>query len=318
MLNFLLTVIYEYYKYKYNEYPLSILYYHHVFAAKETFHPDDLCAEQFNEQIKFLNKYFNIISLDQAMHLLKQKKLPPKSLVLTFDDGYQDNYTIAAPILEKNNCTATFFIASQGVEQGYLWNDQIEQSLKSTTKNILPKSIINEELSIKTETEKVIAFNLLMNKLKFLSNEQRSKKIVKLSQELNVNQFTKTMMNSKQILDLHNKGFTIGAHTHSHTILSTETNENALTELSINKLYLEKVINSSVNFLAFPNGLYGRDFNKKHCDITNEIGFKAAFSTNDGGARNTTDLFQVPRFMPYRKQLSLFALSIAKIAGEHV
>jgi hypothetical protein len=52
--------------------------------------------------------------------------------------------------------------------------------------------------------------------------------------------------------------------------------------------------------------------------MANTLKFKAAFSTNDGGSLSTTDLHQIPRFMPYRKQLPLFVLSIAKIAGEHV
>jgi len=318
MLNFLLSLIYKYNKFKCGEYPLSILYYHHVFNEKNLFHPDDLTAKEFECQISYLKQYFNILSLEQAIKLLKKKELPAKALVITFDDGYKDNYTIAAPILEKHNCTATFFIATEGVEKGHLWNDIVEQAITKTKIQTISKDIIGNTISLHTESNKIKAFNQLVGTLKFYNSDERNTKVQNLTQELQVDTLSQTMMNKEQIQSLHEKGFTIGAHTHSHTILSTETNEACYKELSINKSCLEKMILTPVDFLAYPNGLYGRDFKQTHCSMAKTIGFKAAFSTNDGGSVNSTNLHQIPRFMPYRKQLPLFALSIAKIAGEHV
>ena len=318
MLNFLLSIIYKWTKFKRGEYPLSILYYHHVFADNEPYHPDDINAQDFERQIDYLQKHFNIFPLKIAIDLLRQKQLPPKALVISFDDGYQDNYTIAAPILEKLNCPAIFFIATEGVEKGYLWNDEIEQAIKNTTKETVSNKINGYSLSLKTQSEKTIAFHSLVNSLKFQSNKQRSIKITCLLEELNVSTFTKTMMTTKQLSDLYSRGFDLGAHTHSHTILATETNENVQQELLKNKNILENITNQSVDFLAYPNGLEGRDFSGTHCNIAQNIGFKAAFSTNDGSSINSTNMYKIPRFMPYRKQLPLFTLSIAKIAGEHV
>jgi len=318
MFNFLLSLIYKYHKLKFDEYPLSILYYHHVFPDKNPYHPEDLTSRQFDQQIRFLAKNFNILSLKQAISLLKKKALPAKALVITFDDGYQDNYTIAAPILEKHHCAATFFIATQGVSKGYLWNDVIEQTLRTTTVKGISKNIIGKVINITTEHEKIAAFEQLMMKLKFLNHKNRTEKIAQLSQELNVKDIKQSMMSAKQIADLHQRGFSIGAHTHSHTILSTESNEDSYRELTTNKNNLEEIIGNPIEFLAFPNGLYKRDFNQTHCDLAHQLGFKAAFSTNDGGILNRTKMYAMPRFMPYRKQLNLFALSIAKIAGEHV
>ncbi len=318
MLRLLLTLLYKFTKLKQGEYPLSILYYHHVFPQKESYHCEDLCEKEFEQQIKFLKQHFNIIPIEKALDLQKKGWLPPKALAISFDDGYQDNYTIAAPILKKNNCPATFFISTQGVEQTYLWNDIVEQAIKTTKSATVPANIIGKELVINSKSEKISAFHCLVNKLKFMSNDIRSKQIIELTQALNVKEFSPTMMSKIQISDLHKQGFTIGAHTHSHTILTTESDKNSYQELVKNKKQLEKITNSPITLLAFPNGLYGRDFNQTHCDIAKKIGFKAAFSTNDGGAIQATLPYQVPRFMPYRKQLPLFALSIAKIAGEHV
>jgi len=318
MLKLLLSLIYKYNKFKHGEYPLSILYYHHVFNEKNLYHPDDLTAKEFECQISYLKQHFKILSLEQAITLLKEKRLPTKALVITFDDGYNDNYTIATPILEKHNCTATFFIATEGVDKGYLWNDVVEHAIRNTKKETISKKIIGNTISLSTDDDKISAFNQLVGSLKFYSSEVRNTKVQNLTQDLQVDTFPQTMMNKKQIQKLHEKGFTIGAHTHSHTILSTESNEKCYEELSINKECIEKMIYTPVDFLAYPNGLYERDFKQAHCSMANTLGFKAAFSTNDGGTVSTTNLHQIPRFMPYRKQLPLFALSIAKIAGEHV
>jgi peptidoglycan/xylan/chitin deacetylase (PgdA/CDA1 family) len=318
MLSLLLFILYRYAKYKRGEYPLSILYYHHVFAQLESYHPDDLSAEQFEQQIQFLSKNFNILPMTEAMLLLSQNRLPAKALVLCFDDGYQDNANIAVPILKKYNCSATFFIATEGVERGYLWNDIVEQSIKRTRHTFISENILGQVLSLDTEKEKIHTYHCLVNYLKFKSNAERSRLLGELIDELQVTIFSRTMMDARQIKQLQQDNFTIAAHTHTHTILSTESDEQCHVELLTNKQYLEAIIGQPVNFLAFPNGLSGRDFTKQHSKIAKQLGFQAAFSTNDGGALSTTNPYAIPRFMPYRKQLPLFALSIAKIAADHV
>lgn len=317
MLKFFLFIIYQFYKIKHGEYPLSVLYYHHVFATKNLYHPDDLSVNEFEGQINFLNNHFNVLPMKDAIRLLKQGKLPPKALVISFDDGYKDNYTNAVPILDKFSCSATFFISTEGVDKGYLWNDIIEQCIKQTDQTIISAEIIGKAINIETNAEKISAYIKLINHLKFKANKERSTFIEQLKCQLDVFDFQTTMMNPSQIRSLHNNNFEIGAHTHSHTILSTESDEDCYKELEKNKNKLQNIINQPINYLAFPNGLFQRDFNEKHCTLAKKTGFKSAFSTNDGGALSSTNTYAIPRFMPYRKQLTLFALSIAKIAGEH-
>jgi len=318
MLHMLLSLIYWQSKFKNNENPLAILYYHHVFKTKNQYHPDDLSEVEFKAQIRFLTKYFNILDLTEAVILLKNKSLPPKSLVISFDDGYIDNYLVAAPILKSFDCPATFFIATGGIEEGLLWNDKLEQLIKNTSNQSISFNIINKELNISNAEDKINAFQLLQGELKFLSHQQRSEKLDQLSCELGNVTFERSMMKEEHIKTLHQQGFTIGAHTHNHTILSTENESMVKQELIENKSRLEKIIGNKVELIAYPNGLYKRDFTDEHCRIVIDLGFSAGFSTNDGGAISSTNKYTIPRFMPYRKQLPLFALSIAKIAGEHV
>lgn len=318
MLNLLLSIMYWRSRIKFKENPLATIYFHHVFEYKNRYHQDDITAAEFERKIKFLKRHFNILALPEAIELLKTQCLPPKALVITFDDGYQDNYTVAAPILKNNDCPATFFISTSGIEKGYLWNDEVEQLLDNTSIKLISADIIGEKITINNEAEKIRAFQQLLSKLKFLSHEKRERQLKKLAHELGNIEFKRTMMTTTQVQKLHQKGFTIGAHTHNHTILTTETNNDCRQELLMNKSQLEAIINEEIKFFAFPNGLFERDFTSEHCNIAKNMKFKAAFSTNDGGATSLSNIYSIPRFMPYRKQLSLFALSIAKIAGEHV
>jgi peptidoglycan/xylan/chitin deacetylase (PgdA/CDA1 family) len=317
MLGTLLSLLYRVAHYKQGEYPLSVLYYHHVFKEKNVYHPDVLTAKQFKQQIRLLTSYFHVLSLSEAIQHLNQKTLPAKALVITFDDGYQDNAIVAAPILTHYQCPATFFIATQGVEQGVLWNDKLEQAIAKTTQERLILEILDQPLSLLTENDKVQAFQLLANKLKYYPDTQRKTLIEQITQQLDVTHFKRTMLTKAQLQSLHQQGFEIGAHTHSHTILTTEQFNHCELELTTNKHYLEAVLQTPIKYFAYPNGSYPQDFTHEHGKLCKKLGFEAAFSTVDGGATSDTNRFAIPRFMPYRKQPFLFSLSIAKIAGEH-
>lgn len=66
---------------------------------------------QFREQIEYMKENFNIVSMEQVIDAVERKiELPEKALLLTFDDGYIDNYTVAFPILEEMGVQGSFFI----------------------------------------------------------------------------------------------------------------------------------------------------------------------------------------------------------------
>ena len=96
-----------------------ILTYHHVAAPPED-HPGKnlfVTPENFSEQMKFLkNKNFQVVSLDQIRDaLLGNADTPPAPVAITFDDGFEDNYFNAFPILKKYGFTATVFMVSGSI-----------------------------------------------------------------------------------------------------------------------------------------------------------------------------------------------------------
>ncbi|MDR3258501.1 MAG: polysaccharide deacetylase family protein, partial [Fusobacteriaceae bacterium] len=99
-----------------NSSELTIIMYHYVRNLKDSRFPEikGLDISLFEEQIKYLIKHYNIVSIDQVIENLDNKKcLPNNPVILTFDDGYKDHYTYVFPILIKYNIKGCFYIPAK-------------------------------------------------------------------------------------------------------------------------------------------------------------------------------------------------------------
>jgi len=117
-----------------DKYVVPIVTYHKIETDS---HPDHLLivtTEHFEQLMSFLKeKKYNVISLDELVTSIRNKKsLPRNSVVLTFDDGSVDNYENAFPILKKYGFPATIFITPRLIgRKGYLSWDQIKEMDKA-------------------------------------------------------------------------------------------------------------------------------------------------------------------------------------------
>lgn len=115
-----------------DKYVVPIVMYHSVSADKD---PRDIqfnsiSKKNFEYQMAFLKtRHYSVISLDELVLAIKGKrKLPFKTVVLTFDDGYTDNYENAFPVLRQHGFPATMFVAPGLIgKKGYLTWDQVKE-----------------------------------------------------------------------------------------------------------------------------------------------------------------------------------------------
>ena len=113
-----------------------VLMYHHIGALPSD--ADDIrkgltvSAQEFDSHVKYLTENnYQIMTLGQLDQAIEQKKVPTKVAVLTFDDGYSDNFTDALPILKKYKVVGTFFIISSKLDTSeYMTKDQIKELSK--------------------------------------------------------------------------------------------------------------------------------------------------------------------------------------------
>ncbi len=110
---------------------VPILNYHKV---DNFYHALSIAPEEFEEQMAYLSENgFTTITPDQLMAYLNQDKaLPEKPILITFDDGYLDNYTNAYPIMKKYGFTATIFLVTNkvGHEENFMTWDQVRTMQK--------------------------------------------------------------------------------------------------------------------------------------------------------------------------------------------
>jgi len=92
---------------------LYVVMYHYTRDLKHSRYPriKGLDLSLFREQIRYLKQLFHVVTMEEVIAAQKgQYELPNQSLLLTFDDGYIDNYTYAMPILEEEKVQGAFFI----------------------------------------------------------------------------------------------------------------------------------------------------------------------------------------------------------------
>jgi len=117
-----------------DQYVVPIVVYHQVAPCGDSGNLLNVTVDHFDEQLSFLMKHkYNVISLDELVSSTKSRKpLPHNSVVLTFDDGTEDNYQYAFAILKKYGFPATIFIIPSKVgKKGYLTWDQIREMDKA-------------------------------------------------------------------------------------------------------------------------------------------------------------------------------------------
>ena len=134
-----------------NEPKILVLNYHKVDFYND---PLSVTPPEFEQQMSYFKTYnFHVVSLDQIYDYLQNgTPLPTKPVVITFDDGYFDNYTYAYPILKKYKYPATIFVITTLVnKEGYItWSQAREMaengiSIQSHTVNHRPLSTQGNE-----------------------------------------------------------------------------------------------------------------------------------------------------------------------------
>src|SRR6266850_506179 len=109
-----------------------ILSYHRVNDARDPFF-DSLPTEVFEQQMSHVARHYRVFSVEELTDRLRRGGLPRNAVAITFDDGYRDNLTHAAPILSRHGLPATVFLATSFMGTAEVpWVDRLAMALKAT------------------------------------------------------------------------------------------------------------------------------------------------------------------------------------------
>lgn len=216
-------------------------------------------VSQFDEFIKMVSLYANSFTLETAVsHIEYKMPFPPRSVVITFDDGYEDNYTHAFPILKKYNVPATIFLSTKYIDQNkqWFWWDEIEyfftqnkgEKLKYN-KNISPKLIDTINRLIDTQENKTTAVRTFIHDLYNITEKERETLIRFIQKEHK----SKLMLTWNQIRSM-TYLFGVGSHTVNHIFLNTLSSSELSYEFDQSKSLIEQETGRGCSYICYPAG----------------------------------------------------------------
>lgn len=296
---------------------LSILIFHRVHAQPDPLFPYEPDAARFDALMHFVARTFRVMTLGAAVAHLEQATLPPRSLVITFDDGYADNAEVALPILQRHGLSATFFVASGFLDGGRMWNDSIIECVRACRHDCLDLGDWGlGRCPLRPLSERSRLIDVLLPRIKYQSLDERQASIERLQNLCGVAVLPATlMMRASQIRDLYRAGMEIGGHTVNHPILTTLPSREAELEIALGREQLQSMIDAPVDVFAFPNGKPGVDYGPTHVALVRQLGFRGAVSTAPGVGQSGDDLFQLPRFTPWGRTLPVWAARLVLNQG---
>ncbi len=249
----------------------------------------------FEAVVRYLQTHFSIISLQAFLSTQatarSDSRLP---CLLTFDDGWRDNFTTALPILKKYNAPAVIFAVSGLVETpNTFWVENLAKNWKrEDCRRKLDVAFAESSKSGPSET----TFEGIVEKLKHLPAAKREQVLDSLPGDLNPGESMDDgdrMFSWSEAKDLQKEGVEIEAHSVTHPLLVYEDDETVVRELSESKRLLEQKLGKRVRAFAYPNGTWDQRVRK----MVEEAGYECAFTTEKGWHHPGADRFAIRRIM---------------------
>lgn len=254
----------------------------------------------FEAHIRGIAERFNPVSIEDVTDFAcGQRQLPKKSVAVTFDDGYADNYHVVLPILTRYSVPATFYVLAGAVETGNPpWYCRIRHAFGTTTASEWtdPESGMVRKIGNGSDREAALnsAFGTGARKTgtvqeQWVSSLEKSLDVEPLRPE------SRFMMTWDQARALKQAGHTIGAHTLTHPNLAHVSASEARLEITGCKTAIGKALGEPVQHFSYPHPALDPEWNAETVEITRETGFRSAVVTASGRVRPGDDPLELRR-----------------------
>jgi len=232
-------------------------------------------TDVFRAQMEYLARHCQVVTMDQVYDIVhSQSPIPKRTVCITFDDGYRDNYEIAAPILEKLGFRGTFYVSTAGIEGESLWYLRLKYWKHRLAKSREEYLATAKKCAVLPEPARQELFQLLEGGHTIPN---------------------RLMMNWHQTSELVSRGHVVGSHTVYHTNVAQVPSGQATHELFDSKDILEKRLGMEIRHFSYPNPILDPHWNEETIGICRSAGYLTAVTSTGGSVRHGTNILAMPR-----------------------
>ena len=311
-----------------------VLMYHRVVTEKENSNclsQDGIVVSKavFEKQMRFLINRFNVLSLNEFIECIEERKtFRPNSCLVTFDDGWKDNYQNAYPLLKEMGIPATIFVTTDFVGENKLfWQERITgllyglhdalESDRDVSRYVLrdfPDMEIRRLLKCERDRlkEEISGY---IRMLKGKANEEIEERIRRLAilavkVKRNVDEES-AFMDWDAIKVMAKNGISFGSHGKSHAILTRLGKCEIEKEALESRELIEKKLGVPVCSFSYPNG----DYSEEIAEILRNSGYRVAFSADKGHHSIDDHPYKVRRINIHEDMTHNIPMFLARITG---
>ena len=262
---------------------------YHGFAGPKNTDPSFTSSNAFRRQLEYIKKHYTPMTLGGLVQArITDGEYPRNAVVITVDDGYENFFEWAFPLLKELEVPATSFVVPKVLDiDGWLWFDRLTY-LFGLEQRVFFQGV---------ETE----LGPWLEKLKLLPATQRDSCAEELIREAGTIIPSRptpeyALMSWAQLHEVAASGLVeIGSHTCTHPILAHTNEEESWEEFSQSRGMIENKLNIEVKSFCYPNGMPG-DYLPVHLQMLRRAGYSSAVASHFGMVNEDSDLFSLPRF----------------------
>lgn len=219
-----------------------------------------IIPDSFEKQVKYISKKYNVIDLDMLLKILNGEiKIPPKSLLITFDDGHVNNYKLLG-IFKDYGIKPVIFLTSALIgTKTQFWFKLPFESHKA-----------KESLKLISDSERRTYI-----KQHFGEDQEES----------HPSALTFPMIREMLLY------VDFQSHTVDHPCLNKCTCEESKYQIEQSKVMIESFTKKKVYAIAYPNG----DYTEREIEISRNLGYQMGFTSKIGFVSSRTAPFEIPR-----------------------
>jgi peptidoglycan/xylan/chitin deacetylase (PgdA/CDA1 family) len=260
-------------------------------------------ASVFERQMELVARRFHPVGLEDVLCCLKgAKELPRRAVAVTFDDGFADNYGIAAPILAKYGIQAVFYLTAGLVgTPSPPWYCRLRFAFSTTRKKEWRDSATGQVYVLDGKRNRENALLSAFERGAPLTGVEQEEVIAGIELDLDSRLSAVTngfpfMMNWDQAKKLVEQGHIVGSHTLTHPNLAHVREEtNLQRELAESKHKIEEAIGSPVEHFSYPHPALNPQWNEKTQAMSVSAGYRSAVTTTPGPVYANSDPMHLTR-----------------------